>query len=112
MLTVNTSDVEFSGLFYYIANGHFSDLLYSVTGIDRDNTFAVRIKHDDKLAPNSDAHFQVALLYTNVFGERRIRVHSLSLRVTDQLGDVFRGADMDALGNALVKMGTRNTICH
>ena len=77
MLTVNTSDVEFSGLSYYIANGHFSDLLYSVTGIDRDNTFAVRIKHDDKLAPNSDAHFQVALLYTNVFGERRIRVHSL-----------------------------------
>ena len=68
----------------------------------------MRIKHDDKLAPNSDAHFQVALLYTNVFGERRIRVHSLSLRVTDQLGDVFRGADMDALGNALVKMAIQN----
>ena len=45
----------------------------------------VRIKHDDKLNPGGDAHFQVALLYTTSLGERRIRVHTLSLRCTDQV---------------------------
>ena len=40
MLVNNTSDVEFAGL-------------------DSEKTFVVRIKHDDKLNPTSDAHFQV-----------------------------------------------------
>ena len=53
--------------------------------------------------------FKVALLYTNVFGERRIRVHTLSLRCTDQLSEVFRGSDMDALTNSVCKLAIKDT---
>ena len=126
--------------------------------LDKDHVLIVKIKHDDKLAPNSDAHFQVstlsmhklrrkkllsfhrltrdqknlpelrspwcttsrhlmaflssvfdltqvAALFTTMAGERRIRVHTLSLRVCDNVADIFRGADMDGLINALCKMG-------
>ena len=59
-------------------------LLVTRAGLDTDKAVVVRIKHDDKLNPSSDAHFQVALLYTTSLGERRIRVHTLSLRCTDQ----------------------------
>lgn len=91
MLVNNTSDVELAGL-------------------DTDKSVVVRIKHDDKLNPSSDAHFQVALLYTTVLGERRIRVHTLSLRCTDQVAEIFRGADMDALANSICKLAIKDTL--
>lgn len=64
----------------------------------------VRFDYDTKLPEGREACFQVALLYTNRFGERRLRVHSLSLRTANGLPDIFRGADMDALLCALPKM--------
>lgn len=91
MLVNNTSDVEFAGL-------------------DSEKSLVVRIKHDDKLNPTSDAHFQVALLYTTALGERRIRVHTLALRCTDQVQEIFRGADMDALVNSMVKLAIKDTL--
>ncbi len=39
---------------------------------------------------------QCALLYTTLGGQRRIRVHTLALPVTDSLATVFKGADLDA----------------
>eukprot|EP00042_Codosiga_hollandica_P047345 m.511602 g.511602 ORF g.511602 m.511602 type:complete len:1116 (-) comp57429_c0_seq1:250-3597(-) len=89
LLASNTSDVE-------------------IAGLDKDHAIVVKIKHDNKLAPNSDAHFQVAVLYTTLSGERRIRVHTLSLRVCSDLADVFRGADMDAITNSLCKMALKD----
>ncbi len=65
----------------------------------------MRIKHDDKLPENTDVHFQIAVLYTTSFGRRRIRVHTLSLRCTKDLADVYRGADMDALLAVMAKFG-------
>eukprot|EP00052_Salpingoeca_macrocollata_P001715 m.27111 g.27111 ORF g.27111 m.27111 type:complete len:849 (-) comp11617_c0_seq1:48-2594(-) len=81
----NTTDIEFAG-------------------ITSDTCIAVQVRHDDKLPENGDAHFQAALLYTTTSGQRRIRVHTLSLRCASQLADLYRGSDMDALLTATCKM--------
>ncbi|RDX93911.1 Protein transport protein Sec24-like, partial [Mucuna pruriens] len=64
-------------------------------GIDCDKTFMVSLKHDDKLQDGSECAFQCALLYTTVYGQRRIRVITLSLPVTSMLSNLFRAADLD-----------------
>ena len=46
---------------------------------------------------------QAALLYTNALGERRIRVHSISVPVTTAIANVFRHADLDAIVNLSLK---------
>ncbi|KAK7280562.1 hypothetical protein RJT34_25626 [Clitoria ternatea] len=64
-------------------------------GIDCDKSFMVTLKHDDKLQDGSECAFQCALLYTTVYGQRRIRVVTLSLPVTSMLSNLFRAADLD-----------------
>eukprot|EP00049_Salpingoeca_infusionum_P009599 m.162776 g.162776 ORF g.162776 m.162776 type:complete len:824 (+) comp14378_c0_seq10:2-2473(+) len=75
-----------------------------LAGVDSHKSIAVCIQHDDKLKEHSLAYFQVALLYTNQLGERRIRVHTLTLSTAAQLSDTFRRADIDALCTYLPKM--------
>ena len=50
---------------------------------------------------------QSAILYTTVTGERRVRVHTISLPTTTALATVFRGADLDAQFSFLLKHGER-----
>ncbi|GAB4858715.1 Protein transport protein Sec24C [Ancistrocladus abbreviatus] len=64
-------------------------------GIDCDKTIMVTLKHDDKLQDGSECAFQCALLYTTVYGQRRIRVTNLSLPCTSTLSNLFRSADLD-----------------
>ncbi|XP_015570527.1 protein transport protein Sec24-like At4g32640 isoform X2 [Ricinus communis] len=64
-------------------------------GIDSDKTIMVTLKHDDKLQDGSECAFQCALLYTTVYGQRRIRVTTLSLPCTNNLSNLFRMADLD-----------------
>ncbi|KAI4357332.1 hypothetical protein L6164_001288 [Bauhinia variegata] len=66
-----------------------------LAGIDCDKTFLVTLKHDDKLQDGSECAFQCALLYTTLYGQRRIRVITLSLPVTSMLSNLFRAADLD-----------------
>jgi len=70
-----------------------------LANIDADKSFAVVLKHDDKLPEQTEACIQAALLYTNQYGERRIRVHTLSVPVTSVLGNLFRYADLDTIMN-------------
>ncbi|KAK6233036.1 hypothetical protein SCA6_003109 [Theobroma cacao] len=65
-------------------------------GIDSDKTIMVTLKHDDKLQDGSECTFQCALLYTTAYGQRRIRVSTLSLPCTSSLTNLFRAADLDA----------------
>nr|CAB3489788.1 unnamed protein product [Digitaria exilis] len=63
--------------------------------IDSDKTVMVTFKHDDKLQENTECGFQCALLYTTVYGQRRIRVINLSLSCTSLLSSLFRYADLE-----------------
>ncbi|KNA05597.1 hypothetical protein SOVF_188880 [Spinacia oleracea] len=63
--------------------------------IDCDKALMVSLKHDDKLQDGAECAFQCALLYTTVYGQRRIRVSTLSLTCTSVLSNLFRSADLD-----------------
>lgn len=72
-------------------------------GIDSDKTIMVTFKHDDKLQEGFECAFQCALLYTTVYGQRRIRVHTLSLPCTSVLSNLFRTADLDTQFSCFLK---------
>ncbi|GFS32327.1 hypothetical protein Acr_00g0022030 [Actinidia rufa] len=63
--------------------------------IDCDKTLMVNLKHDDKLPDGAECAFQCALLYTTIYGQRKIRVSTLSLPCTSVLSNLFRSADLD-----------------
>ncbi|XP_047337442.1 protein transport protein Sec24-like At4g32640 [Impatiens glandulifera] len=71
--------------------------------IDCDKTLMVTMKHDDKLQDGSECAFQCALLYTTVYGQRRIRVSTLSLSCSSVLSNLFRGADLDTQFTCFLK---------
>ncbi|KAH6803284.1 Sec23/Sec24 protein transport family protein [Perilla frutescens var. frutescens] len=71
--------------------------------IDCDKTIMVTLKHDDKLQEGSECSFQCALLYTTVYGQRRIRVSTLSLPCTNMLSNLFRSADLDTQFACIIK---------
>uniref|UniRef100_A0AAG5DSX1 Protein transport protein Sec24C n=1 Tax=Anopheles atroparvus TaxID=41427 RepID=A0AAG5DSX1_ANOAO len=75
-----------------------------IASIDCDKAVAVEIKHDDKL---TDEHvlIQVALLYTSCSGQRRLRVHNLSLKTCATLLDLFRCCDLDTTILYFAKQG-------
>eukprot|EP01147_Barroeca_monosierra_P001941 gene1940-5030_t len=79
-----------------------------LAGVDTEQTLVVQVQHDDKLTEGKDAHFQIALLYTNTLGERRIRVHTLSVKTASQLAEIFRSGDIDALVCTMAKMSTQD----
>jgi len=71
--------------------------------INTGNSLAVEIKYDDKLPEDEFAVIQVAILYTSVSGERRVRCHNLGLQTCNQVADVFRSACCDTLMNLLLR---------
>lgn len=75
--------------------------------VDSDKTFGVRLEHDGTLKKNTEACIQCALLYTTAEGSRRIRVHTISVPVTDAMANIFRFADLDAIVNLSLKQAVR-----
>ncbi|KAI3657284.1 hypothetical protein MP638_002224 [Amoeboaphelidium occidentale] len=77
--------------------------------VDSETAFAVQFKHDGNLGDNKRAQFQVAMLYTTPLGDRRIRVINLTLRCTNEVGQIFKWADCDVTLNLLSKAAVSQT---
>lgn len=54
---------------------------------------------------------QCALLYTNVAGQRRLRIHNLALNCSSQHNDLYKSCETDALINFLAKSGKMLPCC-
>ncbi|ORY46471.1 hypothetical protein BCR33DRAFT_753525 [Rhizoclosmatium globosum] len=80
-----------------------TDLL-ALPAVNPDNSYGIEMEIQDPLG-SSSACFQTALLHTNSNGERRIRVLTLTVPVTDTLGDIYTGADQYAIATLLAKKG-------
>uniref|UniRef100_A0A8C0ULX3 SEC24 homolog C, COPII coat complex component n=1 Tax=Cyanistes caeruleus TaxID=156563 RepID=A0A8C0ULX3_CYACU len=91
---------DFFGAFYM---SNTTDV--EMAGLDCDKTITVEFKHDDKLSEDSGALLQCALLYTSCAGQRRLRIHNLSLNCCTQLADLYRNCETDTLINYLAKYG-------
>jgi protein transport protein SEC24 len=71
--------------------------------IDADKAVVVKFKHEGKLERKLDVVFQSALLYTTATGERRVRVQNISARSTNDIAEVFKTADEDAITVTIAK---------
>uniref|UniRef100_A0A0B7BGA6 Sec23/Sec24 beta-sandwich domain-containing protein n=1 Tax=Arion vulgaris TaxID=1028688 RepID=A0A0B7BGA6_9EUPU len=81
-----------------------------MASIDSDSTVCVNVKHDDKLSETEGAYVQVAVLYTSVTGQRRLRCHNLSLNCCSQMPDLFRSCELDVLVNFFAKQAIRSCL--
>lgn len=79
-----------------------------LAGIDSDKAVGIQLRHDDMLSERQNVFLQLALLYTNVHGQRRIRILNLALKTCSQVADVFRNAEMDIILNFIAKQAERD----
>jgi len=105
---VPVSDTSFYGKFFRKSVG--SEELY-FANIDADNEFVVTLQHDgSNLSVGQLVYLQLALLYTRRDGERVIRVHNLSLKVSDHLPTLFRHASIGATCSFFAKRAAHETL--
>lgn len=92
--------------------GHFfvrsTDLL-ALPACDADKTFAVEITHEETLITGQASYLQAALLYTSSQGERRIRVHTLSVPVVSELIDLYKSCDAGCTAALMAKVNVEKT---
>ncbi|CAK9297142.1 unnamed protein product [Gordionus sp. m RMFG-2023] len=94
--------VEYYGNFYM---ENSTDVEIAI--LDPENSITVELKHDDKLSEQENMYIQVAILYTTMGGERRLRIHNLSMKCSNLFTDIYRMCDLDTLINLLAKQAVR-----
>ncbi|XP_030017999.1 protein transport protein Sec24D isoform X2 [Sphaeramia orbicularis] len=78
-----------------------------MAAVDCDKAVTVEFKHDDALSEETGAMMQCALLYTTISGQRRLRIHNLSLNCSSQLLDLYKSCETDSLINFFAKSAYR-----
>ncbi|XP_075891540.1 protein transport protein Sec24D isoform X2 [Nelusetta ayraudi] len=78
-----------------------------MAALDCDKAVTVELKHDDALNEETGALLQCALLYTTVGGQRRLRIHNLSLNCSSQLSELYKSCETDSLINFFAKSAYR-----
>ncbi|KAG7243338.1 hypothetical protein INR49_011794 [Caranx melampygus] len=78
-----------------------------MAAVDCDKAVTVEFKHDDTLNEETGALIQCALLYTTVGGQRRLRIHNLSLNCSSQLSQLYQSCETDSLINFFAKTAYR-----
>ncbi|KAG7496243.1 transport protein Sec24D [Solea senegalensis] len=78
-----------------------------MAAVDCNKAITVEFKHDDALSEESGAFVQCALLYTTISGQRRLRIHNLSLNCSMQLSELYKNCETDSLINFFAKSAYR-----
>jgi len=86
-----------------------TDLL-ALPNVNPEAAYSMQISIEDSLSDINLACFQSALLYTTSKGERRIRVHTLALPVTNKINEIYSFANTRAIAVLLSKMAVDRTL--
>ncbi|XP_065844690.1 protein transport protein Sec24A-like [Oscarella lobularis] len=86
-----------------------TDLL-SLPNTNPDHGFSMQLVVEESLKDIPEVCIQSALLYTTSRGERRIRIYTLVLPVTNRLGDMYSSANQHALLALLSKMAVDRSL--
>jgi protein transport protein SEC24 len=93
---------------HYFVRG--SDLL-SLPNVDADKAFGIEVGFEDAtLGGETRACVQAAVLYTTSSGERRIRVHTICLPVTNNIADMYKYADVETTVNLSAKIAINDAV--
>lgn len=98
----------FNYTFLFVGNFSMYGNDIEFAGINKQSSLSVELKHEDKLNENSKCFIQCALLYTSINGQRRIRLHNLSLSVCTQYSQMFASCELDVLINYISKVACRS----
>lgn len=98
--SVGISSVRYIGNFKN--NDDNKDTL-EMSAVNSNSNFIVQFKYDDKLPDSSLVVIQMAMIYTSMCGERRVRVHNLALSTCASMQDLYKSACCDTLVNVLVR---------
>jgi protein transport protein SEC24 len=83
--------------------------LMSLGNVNPGNCYGIQLALDEDLTAPL-ACFQTALLYTSSVGDRRIRVLTLAIPVSNDVNTLVKNANGPALGNLLSKMAVERAI--
>uniref|UniRef100_A0AC34QJP2 Protein transport protein Sec24C n=1 Tax=Panagrolaimus sp. JU765 TaxID=591449 RepID=A0AC34QJP2_9BILA len=75
--------------------------------LDSDKGMSIEIKYDDKLDEQTPVAIQTAVLFTSVSGQRRLRIHNLSLPASADYQNVYRYADIDSVVDYFFKYAAK-----
>ena len=84
-----------------------TDMEFAV--LDADKSVTVTFDHMENLNEKEETVIQFALLYTTSYGERRIRVCTISLHSSSVLSHIYKGGDVDVITNLLVRQVSAET---
>ena len=76
--------------------------------LDSDKSIGIMIKYDEKLTEGQDYYVQCAMLYTNVLGEKIIRICNGKLFATRSIPNILKAADVDAISNIMLRTSAHN----
>jgi protein transport protein SEC24 len=87
-----------------------TDLL-AMPAVPQDQSYAIEIQIEDTIT-TPFVMFQVAVLHTTCYGERRIRVINLALPTTSNMSEVYASADQVAIATLLANKAVERSITH
>ncbi|CEP62326.1 Sfb3p LALA0_S05e03092g [Lachancea lanzarotensis] len=70
--------------------------------VHQDTSLSVLFKYEGQLANSEDVHFQCAILYTDLNGVRKVRTLNTSGAVSENINEVFKFVDQDAVVSIIV----------
>ncbi|AQZ09250.1 SFB3 (YHR098C) [Zygosaccharomyces parabailii] len=88
---------------YYCESSDFSDTDPMIPVLTKDTTLDVLLKYDQKLTAGKNISFQVALLYTDIDGNRKVRCMNTSGAISDNIGEVFKFLNQNVALRIMIK---------
>ena len=71
--------------------------------LDSDKTLTILFKHEENLRESTTYYIQAAMLYTNLQGQRLIRVYNHAVTASPQLSTLYQLTDVNTLHNVFFK---------
>ncbi|ANQ06205.1 Uncharacterized protein PCOAH_00005980 [Plasmodium coatneyi] len=98
----------------FCCNNNFNSIIsvdtIRIPKIRHDQTFAFLLNYSDISESKKQIYFQCACMYTNLWGDRFVRLHTTHMNLTSSLSTVFRYTDAEALMNILIKQLCTNIL--
>ncbi|SBT86200.1 protein transport protein Sec24B, putative [Plasmodium malariae] len=98
----------------FCCNNNFNSIIsvdtIKIPKIRHDQTFAFLLSYSDISETKKQVYIQCACIYTNLNGDRYVRLHTTHMNLTTSLSTVFRYTDAEALMNILIKQLCTNIL--